>query len=118
MGPALPFPFEDVEWRLASIMRLYEHVGEQPLPRDGVAGKAIRHLHPHILPRDARHLGNQVVCMIAEYDLMSSTRVSLTLSPVLLEVAKPLLPALKMYVPNISFEGTQDMRVLDRAKAL
>ena len=32
--------------------------------------------------------------------------------------SKTLLPALKMYVSNISFEGTRDVRVLDRAKAL
>ena len=117
-GPALPFPLQDAEGRFTSIMRLYEHAGEQPLSWGGVAGEAIRHLHPEILPRDARCLRNQVVCMIAEYHLTSSTRVSLTLSPVLPEAAKPLLPALKTYVPNISFEGTRDMRVLDRAKAL
>ena len=99
-------------------MRLYEHAAEQPPPLDGVAGEAIRHLHSHMLPRDARHLRNQVVCMIAEYHLTSSARVSPTLFPVLPEAAKPLLPALKTYVPNISFEGTQDVRVLDRAKAL
>ena len=99
-------------------MRLYEHVGEQLPPQDGVAGEAIRHLHPHMLHREARCLRNQVVCMIAEYHLTSSARVSSTLSPVLLEAAKPSLPALKMYMPNITFEGTRDMRVLDRAKAL
>ena len=91
---------------------------EQPLPPDGVASEAIRLLHSHMLPRDTRHLGNQVVCMIAEYHLTSSARVTSTLSPVLPEAAKPLLPPLKTYVPNISFEGTRDVRVLDRAKAL
>ena len=99
-------------------MRLYEHAAEQPPPLDGVARVAIRHLHSHMLPRDARHLGNQVVCMIAEYHLTSSARVSSTLSPVLPEAAKPLLPPLKTYIPNISFEGTRNVRVLDRAKAL
>ena len=43
----------DAEGRLASIERLYEYAGEQPSPRDDVAGGAIRHLHPEILPRDA-----------------------------------------------------------------
>ena len=118
MGPALPFPLQDSEGGLASVMRLYEHAGEQLPPPDGVAWEAVRHLHSHMLPRDARCLGNQVVCMIAEYHLMSSARVSSTLSPVLPEAAKPFLPALKTYIPNISFEGTRDMRVLDRAKAL
>ena len=56
--------------------------------------------------------------MIVEYHLTSSTRVSTTLSPVLPEAAKLLLPAIKTYVSNISFEGTQDMRVLDCAKTL
>ena len=113
-----PFPLQDAEGRLASIERLYEYAGEQPSPRDDVAGRAIRHLHPEILPRDAKRLGNQVSCMIAEYHLTSSARVSTTLSSVLPEAAELLLPAIKTYVSNVSFEGTQDMRVLDRAKTL
>ena len=56
--------------------------------------------------------------MITEYHLMSSARVLATLSLVLLEAAKLLLPAIKTYVSNVSFEGTQDVRVLDHAKAL
>ena len=118
MGPALPFPLQDVEGRLTSIERLYEYVGEQLPPWDDVVGRAIRHLHSEILPRDARRLGNQVVCIIAEYHLTSSARVSTTLSPVLPEAAKLLLPAIKTYVSNVSFEGTRDVRVFNRAKAL
>ena len=56
--------------------------------------------------------------MIAEYHLTSSARVSTTLSPVLPEAAKFLLPAIKTYVSNISFEGTQNVRVLDRTRTL
>ena len=56
--------------------------------------------------------------MIAKYHLTSSARVSTTLSPVLPEATKLLLPAIKMYVSNISFEGTRDVRVLDHAKTL
>ena len=56
--------------------------------------------------------------MIAKYHLTSSARVSTTLSPVLPEAAKLLLPAIKMYVSNVSFEGTRDVRVLDHAKTL
>ena len=114
----VPFPLQDEQGRLASIERLYEYAGEQPFPRDDVAGRAIRHMHPEIPPRNARRLRNQVSCMIAEYHLTSSTRVSKTLSLVLLEAAKLLLPAIKMYVSNISFEGTRDVRVLDRARTL
>ena len=73
-GPRLPFALQDTEGRLTSIERLYEYAGEQPSPRDDVAGRAIRHLHPEFLPRDARRLGNQVICMITEYHLTSSAR--------------------------------------------
>ena len=83
-----------------------------------MAGRAIRHLHPEILHRDAQRLGTQVSCMIAEYHLMSSTRVSTTLSLVLPEAAKLLLPAIKTYVSNVSLEGTRDVRVLDHTKTL
>ena len=117
-GPRLPFPLLDEEGRLASIEKLYAYVGEQPSPQDDVAGRVIRHLHPEILPRDARRLRNQVSCMIAEYHLTSSARVSTTLSPVLPEAENLLLPAIKTYVSNISFEGTWDVRVLDRARTL
>ena len=115
-GPRLPFPLLDEEGRLASIEKLYKYAGEQPSPQDDVAGQAIRHLHPEILPRDAQRLGNQVSCMIAEYHLTSSARVSKTVCPMLPEAAKLLLPAIKTYVSNISFEGTRDVRVLDRAR--
>ena len=76
------------------------------------------HLHLQMLPQDARCLGNQVVCMIAEYHLTSSAQVSSSLCPVLPEAAKPLLPPKKSYMPSVAFEGTQDVRVLDHAKTL
>ena len=117
-GPRLPFPLQDVEGRLVSVERLYEYAGERPSPRNNVAGRAIRHLHPEILPWDAKSLENQMSCMIAEYHLMSSARVSTTLSLVLPEAAKLLLPAIKTYVSNVSFKGTRDVRVLDCAKTL
>ena len=116
--PTLPFPLQDTEGRLPSILRLYEHAGEQPAPHDDVAGRRIMHLHPQMLPQEARCLGNQVICMIAEYHLTSSAQVSSILCPVLPEAAKPLLPPIKSYVPRVTFEGTWDVRVLDRAKTL
>ena len=76
------------------------------------------HLHPEMVPQEARHLRNQVICMIAEYHLTSSARGLSSLSPVLLEVAKPLLPPIKSYVSSVAFEGTRDVRALDHAKTL
>ena len=69
--PPLPFPLQDSEGRLASILQLYEHVAEQPVAHHNVAGSGIMHLHPEMLPQNARCLGNQVTCMIAEYHLTS-----------------------------------------------
>ena len=75
------------------------------------------HLHPDLLPKEAMHLGNQVACMIAEYHLtVSACQLSLCL--IIPHEAASLLPPLKNYVPGVSFEGTQDVRVMDHAVAL
>ena len=68
----LSFPLQDSEGRLASILQLYQHVGEQPAARHNVATQGIIHLHLEMMPHEARCLGNQVVCMIAEYHLTGS----------------------------------------------
>ena len=68
----LPFPLQDSEGRFASVMQLYEHAVAQPAAPHNVAGWAIMHLHPDLLPQKATHLGNQVACMIAEYHLTTS----------------------------------------------
>ena len=70
--PPLPFPLQDSEGRLTSVLQLYEHAAEQPVTHHNVAGRGIMHLHPDMLLQKARHLGNQVACMIAEYHLTSS----------------------------------------------
>ena len=69
----LPFPLQDSEERLASVSQLYAHAAEQPVAKHNVAGSAIMHLHPEMLPQNARCLGNQVTCMIAQYHLTAST---------------------------------------------
>ena len=76
------------------------------------------HLHPEMLLQKATHLGNQVACMIAEYHLMSSARGPSSLSPILPVDAAALLPPIKNYVPGVTFEGTRDVRVMDRARTL
>ena len=70
--PPLPFPLCDSEGRLAFISQLYAHAAEQPITDHNVAGSAIMHLHLEMLPQNARCLGNQVTCMIAEYHLTAS----------------------------------------------
>ena len=116
--PLLPFPLQDSEGRLASILQLYEHVAAQPAAPHNVASQGIMHLHLEILLQKAMHLGNQVACMIAEYHLMSSARGPSSLSPILPVDAAALLPPIKSYIPSIAFEGTRDVRVMDRARTL
>ena len=70
--PPLPFPLQDSEGRLTSISQLYEHAAVQPAAHHNVAGQAIMHLHPNMLPQKATCLGNQVACMIVEYHLTGS----------------------------------------------
>ena len=115
--PRLPFPLQDSEGRLTSISQLYEHAAAQPATPHNVAGRAIMHLHPDLLPQKATSTGNQVSCMIAEYHLTASARQS-SLRPIIPEEAAPLLPSLKSYVPGVAFEGTWDVRVVDHAMAL
>ena len=113
----LPFPLQDYAGRFASVTWLYEHATTQPATSHNVAGRVIGHLHPELLPHQATSLGNQVACMITEYHLTVSARQS-SLRPILPPEAAPFLPAIKNYVPGISFEGTRDVRVMDHAVAL
>ena len=114
----LPFPLQDEEGRHTSTQELYRHAGQQPPARHNVATVGIIHLHPEVAPHEARSLGNQVLCMTAEYHLTSNAQGSSSLSPVLPEVARDLLPPVEDYVGGGAFWGTRDMRVVERAKTL
>ena len=116
--PTFPFPLQDEEGRCTSAQELYRHSGQQPPARHNVATMGITRLHPEESPHEARSLGNQVLCMIAEYHLMSHAQGLLHLSPVLLEVARDLLPPVESYVGGGTFHGTRDVRVVERAKTL
>ena len=116
--PTLPFPLQDNKGRCASVQQLYQHAGEQPRAHHNVAAQGIIHFHPEMLPREARRLRNQVLCMIAEYHLTGSAQGPLSLSPVLPEVVTTLLPPIEDYVPGGTFQGSRDVRVIDRARTL
>ena len=116
--PTLPFPLQDNEGRCSSAQQLYQHAGEQPWAHHNVAAQGITHLHLEVEPHEARSLGNQVLCMIAEYHLTGSAQGSSSFSPVLPEVARDLLPPIEDYVAGGMFQGMRDVRVVDRAKTL
>ena len=116
--PPFPFSLQDEDRRCTSTQEVYRHSGQQPPACHNVATMGITHLHPEVLPHDARSLENQVLCMIAEYHLMSHAQGSLSLSPVLLEAVRDLLPPIESYIGGGAFHGTRDVRVVERAKTL
>ena len=116
--PTFPFPLQDEEGRRTSAQEIYRHSGQQPPACHNVATMGITHLHQEVLPYEARSLGNQVLCMIAEYHLTSHAQGSPSLSPILPEAARDLLPPIENYVGGVAFRGTRDMRVVERAKTL
>ena len=116
--PTLPFPLQDNKGRCTSAQQLYQHAGEQPQAHHNVATLGITHLHLELLPHEARSLSNQVLCMIAEYHLTGSAQGLLSISLVLPEAVRNLLPPVEDYVAGGAFQGTRDMRVVDRAKTL
>ena len=97
LTPRLPFPLQDHKGRFTSIAWLYQHAATQPVTPHNVAGQAIRHLHPNLLPQEAMSLGNQVACMIAEYHLPVSAH-QLSLCQILPHEVAPLLPPIKNWV--------------------
>ena len=116
--PTLPFQLQDNVGRCASVQQLYQHAGEQPWARHNVATLGITHLHLDMEQCEARSLGNQVLCMIAEYHLTGIAQGSSSISPLLQEVAKDLLPPVEEYVAGGEFQGTRDVRVMEGAKTL
>ena len=56
--------------------------------------------------------------MIAEYHLTGLAQGSSSMSPVLPEVAQDLLPPVEDYLAGGEFQGSRDVRVVDRAKTL
>ena len=116
--PTLPFLLQDNDGRCASVQQLYEHAGEQSQACLDVAAWRITHQYPDMKPCKANSLGNQVLCMIAEYHLTGLTQGSSSISPVLPETAQDLLPPIEDYLAGGEFQGSRDVRVMERAKTL
>ena len=116
--PTFPLLLLDEEGRCTSAQEIYRHSGQQPPAHHNVTTMGITHLHPEVLLQDTRSLGNQVLCMIAEYHLVSHAQGSSSLSPVLPEAVTELLPPVDKYIGGWGFYGTRDVRVMERAKTL
>ena len=113
-----PFPLQDSEGRHEAVQQLYWHAGELTPARHDVAAKGMACHHPDMESGVAKSLNNQVLCMISEYHLMCLSQGSSYISLVLQEAAKDLLPPVEEYMADGGFQGTRDLRVLEKAKTL
>ena len=113
-----PFPLQDNEGRHEGVQQLYQHAGELTLAHHNVAAQGMAHHHPDMELCKAKSLNNQVLCMISEYHLTSLSQGSSCVSPVLPEAVKDLLPTVEEYMADSGFQGTWDLRVLEKANTL
>ena len=113
-----PFLLHDNEGRHEVVQQLYWHAGELTLARHDVTAQGMACHHPDMELRKAKSLNNQVLCMISEYHLMSLSQGPSCVSPVLLEAVKDLLPPVEEYMADSGFQGTWDLRILEKAKTL
>ena len=96
---------------------LYEEAGEHRLASEMTALRGLQESHPEMGAEELQCLNNQVLLMIAEYHLTSTSQGTHRILPVLPEGAARLMPPLDEYLPG-SFDGCRDVRVTDRAQIL
>ena len=113
-----PFLLQDSEGRHEAVQQLYWHAGELTPARHDVAAQGMARHYPGMELGEAKSLNNQVLCMISEYHLTCLSQGSSCISPVLPEAAKDLLPPIEEYLADDSFQGTRNLRVLEKAKTL
>ena len=113
-----PFPLQDSKRRHEAVQQLYWHAGEHTLAHYDVAAQGMACQHPDMASGMAKNLKNQVLCMISEYHLTCLSQGPSYISPVLPEAAKDLLPPVEGYMADGGFQGTRNLRVLEKAKTL
>ena len=96
---------------------LYEEAGEHRLASEMTALRGLQISHPEMGAEELQCLNNQVLLMIAEYHLTSTSQGTHRILPVLPEGAARLMPPVDEYRPG-SFDGCRDVRVTDRAQIL
>ena len=112
------FPLQDSEGRHKVVQQLYQHAGQCTLAHHDVAAQGMASHHPDMESGAAKSLNNQVLCMISEYHLTSLSQGSSFVSLVLPEAVKDLLPPIEEYMADSGFQGTRDLRVLEKARSL
>ena len=112
------FSLQDSKGRYEVVQQLYHHAGECTLACHDVVARGMARHHPDMESGAAKSLNNQVLYMISEYHLTCLSQGPFYISPVLLEAAKDLLPPIEEYMTDGGFQGTWDLRVLEKAKTL
>ena len=113
-----PFQLQNSEGRCKAVQQLYHHSSELAPACHDVAAHGIATHHPELEAGTTKSLNNMVLLMILEDHLMCLCQGPSYVSPVLLEAVRDLLPPLEEYRTGSDFQGTQDARVLERAKTL
>ena len=113
-----PFPLQDSKERHEAVQQLYCHAGKPAPVHHDVAAEGMATHHPDLEAGMTKSLNNMVLCMILEYHLTCVSQGPSYISPVLPEAVKNLLPPLEEYRAGSNFQGTWDVRVLERAKTL
>ena len=81
--PTVPFPLQEHEGRLQAVRTLYEEAGEHRLASEMTALRGLREGHPEMEAEELQRLNNQVLLMIAEYHLTSTSQGTHHVLPVL-----------------------------------
>ena len=113
-----PFPLQDSKGKHEVVQQLFHHAGECTPAHHDVAAQGMARHHPDMESGTVKSLNNQVLCMILEYHLTSLSQDSSCVSLVLSEAVKDLLPPVEEYMADGGFQGTRDLRVLEKAKTL
>ena len=113
-----PFPLQDSKGKHEVVQQLFHHAGECTPAHHDVAAQGMACHHPDMESGMVKSLNNQVLCMILEYHLTSLSQGSSCVSLVLSEAVKDLLPPVEQYMADGGFQGTRDLRVLEKAKTL
>ena len=113
--PTVPFPLQEREGRLQAIQKLYATAEEHRLASEMTTLHGLQANYPDMDVEELLRLNNQVLIMIAEYHLMSTSQGSHSIPPVLPAGAARLMPPVDEYLPG-PFDGVRDVRVRDRAE--
>ena len=96
---------------------LYAVAEEHRVASEMTTLRGLQANYPDMEAEELLRLNNQVLVMIAEYHLTSTSQGSHSIPPVLPAGAARLMPPLDEYLPG-PFDGVRDVRVRDRAEVL